>query len=752
MSPSLILGAGACLVVSAMLVWVVIHRRRERRDRATASASIGSNLHLPPSLHPVIDPDVCIGSLSCIKACPEGDILGIVDGVARLIVGANCIGHGRCATECPVDAIKLVFGTAERGVDLPEVDGNFETSVAGVHVVGELGGMGLIKNALTQGLQVAAYLGRSIARAPATEGMVDVLVVGAGPAGLAAALGCREAGLSCRVVEQSSVGGTVAHYPRQKIVMTERIDLPLIGRFGKSVISKEELLAGLQRIVAHARIAVSEGVKVTGLQGGDGAFTVLTQGEPVRARKVVLATGRRGSPRPLGVPGEELSKVTYQLVDPEQYGSARTLVVGGGDSAVEAAIALAEKSTGEVTIAHRGEAFARCREKNRKRIAELVESGRVRALMGASVTAVTADRVALAGPGDTVNEIDNDFVIACLGGELPVEFLRSVGVDMKRHHGTRGEKAPVVKITPAHRVERARPRREGRGLAIALFLVGAAIVAGLSFAGWGYYLLPRAARLRSPMHLAFRPAGVWGHGVGIVATGVMMLNFLYAVRKRWDRLRRAGSIRLWLTWHIFVGFMSPVVILFHAAFQSNNLVATSTYLSLLIVVGTGIIGRYIYGLAPSASGKTTELSVLRAQLERERQHLQQLVASGYPYVNDERVRDHHIEALIEQAGAPAPEHGSLVAYLFKAPFIALAHRLTLARAKHLFPDADRYVTLRQLVSDLGRLRAQVAFYRGLKRLLSGWRMFHVILAVLLVGIIAVHVALSVFLGYRWIFG
>src|SRR5512133_251887 len=226
MDPTTLLLVSGSLIAVALVAGGLVGRRwaRTRRDTAALEEKRRRGLHLARSLHPVIDPDICIGSLSCLKACPEGDILGVVDGAARLVHADHCIGHGRCAAECPVGAIRLVFGSAERGVDLPEVDEFFESSRAGVHVVGELGGMGLIKNAITQGLQAAERLA-DVLRGSDQQ----VVVVGAGPAGLATALGLKACGVRYRLLEQDTVGGSVAHYPRRKVVMTEAVDLPLHG-------------------------------------------------------------------------------------------------------------------------------------------------------------------------------------------------------------------------------------------------------------------------------------------------------------------------------------------------------------------------------------------------------------------------------------------------------------------------------------------------------------------------------------------
>ncbi len=448
---------------------------RARRDEQVLREKIEKNQHIPKSLHPVVDTDICIGSLSCLKACPEGDILGIVDHAARLVHADHCIGHGRCAAECPVGAIKLVFGTAERGVDLPEVDEFFESSRPGVHIVGELGGMGLIKNAVIQGLQCADRLAETLGQGG------EVLVVGAGPAGLATALGLKARGVAYRLVEQDSVGGSVAHYPRRKVAMTEPVELPLYGRFGKKLITKEELLAGWDRVIAKAGLRIEQGVKVTGVEGEDGRFRVQTSAGTVSAAKVVLAIGRRGTPRKLGVPGEEAEKVVYGLKDPEQYDGARVLVVGGGDSALEAAIQLATESSAAVAISYRSPEFGRCREANRTRLAQLVEQGKVQALMASQVTAVDPEEVRLDVGGHAVH-LPNDFVIVNIGGELPVEFLQKAGVSMRRFHGEApGEHRHAEGRPHAPRVQSREEQALARRLA---WLRALYAVAGVGVLAW----------------------------------------------------------------------------------------------------------------------------------------------------------------------------------------------------------------------------------------------------------------------------
>jgi thioredoxin reductase/NAD-dependent dihydropyrimidine dehydrogenase PreA subunit len=719
------------LVALAGVFWMLVaRRRREQRDSAVLAEAREMQQHIPQTLHPIIDTDTCMGSLSCLAACPEGSILGIVDGRAELISPTSCIGHGRCAAECPVGAIKLVFGTSERGVDLPEVSTSFETARPGVHIVGELGGMGLIKNAITQGLELADHFGGTLARSEGT----DVVIVGAGPAGLATALGLKKHGVSFRVLEQDSVGGTVAHYPRRKIVMTERVQLPFLGKFGRSTISKEELLEGWQKAIRKASLKIEERTKVERIEGSDGAFVLSTSNGPVEAKKVVLAIGRRGSPRKLGVPGEEASnKVLYRLTDPEQFEGARVMIVGGGDAALEAAIQLAEETDAEVTLSYRQAELGKARDANKRKFQELAQSGRITAMMPSQVKSVSARAVHIESNAITF-EVPNDFVIACLGGELPAAFLKDNGIPLKRLHGE--------SLSGAHGGalrEKKEQAAQGR-FAWLLFALGALVVLGLGIVGWDYYLLPLADRLNHPGHAKLKPAGLWGHGVGIAATVVMLSNFIYALRKRWGVLKGVSSIRRWLTFHQFVGFMSPLVIAFHAAFQSRNGLATATTVALMIVVATGVLGRFIYQMVPGAQ-RPVEFD----QIKREWTSLQ---AQAKRDVADLAHGD-GLDHLLEMASSPTGEH-SLAAFLVKLPVQRLSDELKLRRTRSLFPSKEQFRQFYDIFARLRVLQAQTGFYRGLKRLLSIWRAFHVVLAVVLLVVIVAHIGLALHLGYRWI--
>ncbi len=732
-------------VLVALGIYVFLLRRRARqvRDTQTLRTSVLKELHVPPTLHPVIDPNTCIGSLSCIKVCPEGDILGIVDGRAALVTAANCIGHARCELECPVDAIRLVFGTSERGLDLPEVDEFFETNRPGVHIIGELGGMGLIKNAVRQGMQLGRRF-KSIV-GPVAAGQVHAAIVGAGPAGIAAALTLKEAGLSFVLLDQgTSLGGTIANYPRQKLVMTETVDLPYYPRFGKLLISKEGLIEMLGEALRRAAVRIDHGVKVTGINGDDGNFEVLTDKEKIRCRKVVLAVGRMGTPRKLEVPGEDLPKVTYLLLHPEQYAGKKVLVVGGGDSALEVAQMVAAEKGTEVSISYRSPAFGRAKQRNKDGIEALIREGRVNAIMSSNVVSIHPEKVVLDVAGAPL-EIPNDYVVINVGGVLPTEFLKSIGVSIQRHVGQVIEKPKKKTVSSTSRVltdENAEERQRLR-LGTALTVLGLLILAGLWYTGRNYYGLPPAERAHSPLHEALKSGGGWGHGVGIVATGVMLSNFLLPLRKHWRRLKGRKSIRHWLTFHVFVGVMSPLVILFHASFGFNNMIATLCYSSLVCVVGTGLAGRFLFGLIPIAGDHYLELTELRSRMEQLRGSLNPLL---------EKVRKpQDVHWLLQTAASPPPEGIGFLRALLSVPVEAIRVRLSLVSCRSLFVTRVDYHDFSSMITRLLRLKRQVAVFRTAKMVMNYWRGLHVVLAVLLVLVIIIHIATVWYLGYRWMF-
>ena len=388
----------------------------------------------PPTLHPKIDHSICIGSSACVKACPQHDVLGIISGRSALINASHCVGHGACAAACPVGAITLVFGNEKRGVDIPYVTPDFETNVKGVFIVGELGGMGLVRNAVTQGRQAIDYITCFLKDKKKTGDSYDVLIVGAGPAGISASLAAKKAGLKFVTIEQSDIGGSILHYPRHKIVMTQPMDLPLHGKIKFRETTKEALLELLLGIIKTSGLKINTNEKMTALTELSGEFKVATSKSEYFSKTVVLAIGRRGTPRKLGVPGEELSKVSYSLLDPEQHKGHDIIVVGGGDSAVEAAMSLASCGN-RVSLSYRGEALSRIKPGNKDRLDKSVAEKKVTLLLNSNIKEIRAKDAQIDVAGK-LSTMPNDFVYIFAGGELPNEFLRGIGVKVEKKFGT----------------------------------------------------------------------------------------------------------------------------------------------------------------------------------------------------------------------------------------------------------------------------------------------------------------------------
>jgi len=423
-------------LVPLLLIWMLyfgLNARRQRRSIQLRDAATRAGLTQPASLHPVVDVTRCIGCRSCMSACPEEQVLGLIHGKAELVNPTHCIGHGACKAACPMDAIKLVFGTVQRGVDIPMLTPEFETNVPGMFIAGELGGMGLIRNAVEQGRQAIRSIAGYSSRVPGPK--LDVAIIGAGPAGLSASLAAMESRLRFVTLEQDSLGGTVSRFPRGKVVMTAPVTLPLYGRVSFSEVSREELLGFWETVVRNTGLLINCNERVESISQTRNGFDIQSTRASYQTKSVLLAIGRRGTPRKLGVPGEEFGKVAYHLVDPEQYRNQKVLVVGGGDSALEAAISIAELHDTEVILSYRGNAFSRVKEKNRLQVSSLQESGALEVLMNSNVREIHGDRVEIDRQGSLL-VLPNDAVIICAGGILPSSFLKEIGIQVDTKYGT----------------------------------------------------------------------------------------------------------------------------------------------------------------------------------------------------------------------------------------------------------------------------------------------------------------------------
>jgi len=431
-----ILGVVAALLVSALIygAWSLRARKYEGEVLATLEEMKALGEVVPDTIHPVIDLDRCIGSGACVRACPEKFVLGVVGGQAKLLNPLACVGHSACMTACPVDAIKLVFGSDERGIDLPLLDPNFQTTRPGVYVIGELGGMGLIRNAVRQGRQAADHVVSAGRRAKADA--YDAVVVGAGPAGVSATLRLMEVGLRVVLLDRDKVGGAIMHYPRAKVVMTGSLELAMVGSVKRRTMTKEDLVLLWQQIMESHGVPAKTGVTVQGVkEEPDGMWRLETSAGSVRAANALLAVGRRGTPRKLDVPGEEQAKVHYTLIEPDPFASKHVLVVGGGNSAVETALALADfNRCASVSISYRRDAFARCRAENRLRIDEAIQTSKVRALLPSQIVSISEREVVLTS-GTREMRIPNDAVIVQIGGTAPAELLQTFGIQVVTKRG-----------------------------------------------------------------------------------------------------------------------------------------------------------------------------------------------------------------------------------------------------------------------------------------------------------------------------
>ena len=421
--------------VIILAVYLARQKRAHKHGSRAHHESVSAGLTEPASLHPIIDASRCLGCGACVKACPEQphhQVLGLISGKAVLVGPTDCIGHGACKTACPFDAITLVLGTEKRGVDIPVLKPNFESNVPGIYVAGELGGMGLIKNALSQGQQALEAIASAGLR---RRGLLDVVIVGAGPAGLAASLAAKKLGLTYQTLEQDSLGGAVFQYPRGKLVMTAPVELPIVGKVQFRNTSKEELLGFWTRTCDTNGLQIRYKERVESIDRKDGVFHVRSSMQTYSASAVLLAIGRRGTPRKLGVRGEELPKVVYRLIDPEQYRGQSVVVVGGGDSALEAAASIAELGDTSVTLSYRGEAFQRAKQRNRQRVEAASAGAGLKVLLNSQVEEIRPDEVILKLSGKKL-AVDNDAIIVSAGGVLPNDFLRSIGIEVETKFGT----------------------------------------------------------------------------------------------------------------------------------------------------------------------------------------------------------------------------------------------------------------------------------------------------------------------------
>jgi thioredoxin reductase (NADPH) len=430
----------AGIVIGIVTPYFIKFRKRQKLDLERSKEAQSLGLNRPRGQYPMIDMAQCIGCGSCVKACPEEDVLGIVFGRAVVINGQRCVGHGFCETACPVGAIKVGLGDIKTRPDIPVTDEHGQTNIPGIFIAGELGGLSLIRNAVEQGRRVIEHIAANSRLGTSSDSteIYDVVIIGAGPAGMSASLASKKHNLHYLTLDQQEPGGTILQYPRQKLVMTQPVEIPLYGKLNQDEYSKESLLELWREIAKKHNLNVSCGEKVNRVIPKDDLFEITSIKTKYLTSNVVFAMGRRGTPRKLGVPGEDLSKTLYQLVDAQSYQNCNILVVGGGDSAVEVAVGLGRQSGNRVTISYRQASFARVKKKNEERINDLIKERKVHPIFNSNVLEIRDTMVLLKIGEKETRELANDFVFIFAGGEPPFKMLQEIGVTFG------GEAKPVV--------------------------------------------------------------------------------------------------------------------------------------------------------------------------------------------------------------------------------------------------------------------------------------------------------------------
>lgn len=728
MTPEVLLVWGLPVLGAAVLLLALLARRRElrrlaggREERRQAVERGSASARLQ---YPEVDLARCIGCGICVAACPEEGVLDVLHGQAVVVHGARCVGHGRCADECPVGAIAVTLGDLSERRDIPALAPNLESPRApGLFLAGEVTGFALIRTAIGHGTAVAAEVARRLEGARREPGLLDLVVVGAGPAGLACSLEARRRGLDFVTLEQGALGGTVAHYPRRKLVMTQPVELPLHGRLSRTTYSKEELMDLWQGVALREQLPVREGERLVGVTPREGGgYEVRTESGAYLARHVCLALGRRGTPRRLGVPGEDLPKVAYALLDAMSYRDRRILVVGGGDSAVEAALGLCEQPGNRVTLSYRRDAFTRLKARNERRLARAAEGGKLELLLRSQVVTISEEAVELVVSHQHLADrlvLPNDEVFVFAGGIPPFELLEGCGVS----------------FDPADRPceEVAVQRGSGWERAATVALALTALTLGYAGVLHDYYGVSLLARTAHRLHDVLRPAGTVGLAFGVLAVACIVLNLAYLLRRSPRVPFNLGAPKAWMTVHLVTGVVALLATLLHAGFVPRDTVGGHALWGLAVLVGTGAVGRYFYAFVPrAANGRELVLEEARLELAR----LSGRWSEGNRAFGERARRRIEGEVARPWAGG-----------VWRRPLELLRSERRLGRVlDELAADgraegvpADELAEFERLARSAHRTSLMVNHYEDLRGLLASWRYLHRWVALLMVLLLVAHV-------------
>ncbi|MEZ4363277.1 MAG: NAD(P)-binding domain-containing protein [Kofleriaceae bacterium] len=444
------------LALSIIVVFTILAGRKRHRMAQMPAMVAGPRV----LIHDIND-DRCTGCDACVAVCPT-NVLDLISNKSRVVQFGECIQCEECARACPTAALVMFpEGGTPPPLKVPEIDENFQTVVPGQYLIGEVAGKPLVKNAANLGRAVVEHMLmtglRPGALGPGGPGSqhVDVAIVGSGPGGLSAALTCINRGLSYVILEKEQlIASTIARYPKGKLVMAEPYDsynLSLLPVFDSS---KEQIIPIWKELFDRIGLRINLGESVESVTPGGGVFDVKSTVAHYRAQRVVLAIGSRGKPRTLQVPGENLPKIYSLLEDPDEWRGRAVLVVGGGDSAVEAALALADAGA-KVIISYRGRGFNRAQPKNRQAIEQYTAQGRIKSKLGSQVVVFDPDAVTLALADGSHKKYPNEAAFVLIGADPPVAWLEKLGVRFvdRPHQHQMGKTDDILRRFVAHAIE-----------------------------------------------------------------------------------------------------------------------------------------------------------------------------------------------------------------------------------------------------------------------------------------------------------
>lgn len=596
--------------------------------------------------------------------------------------------------------------------------------VPGLYLAGEITGYALVRTAVDHGRRCAqAALAR---RDSGRDQHLDLCIVGAGPGGLACALEAKRLGLNFVVLEQDRIGGTIARYPRKKMINTHPLELPLGGKLEKRAYQKEELMQIWSRLCEKHQLPIHEGEVLQAVQASESnGFTVRTQAAEYQATSVCLAIGRRGIPNKLNVPGEELLKVSYGLIDAKAYNHGKYLVVGGGDSAVEAALGLAAQEGNRVYLSYRRSEFFRLRSRSYIRIQEAIEEGAVRMLWETTVHRIEEDRVLLrrADPELPLLGIPNDEVFVLIGGAPPLPLLEQAGVSFDPRH----QDSPP-------------PQPRGTGLFWPLVFAAAAAAGVLLWGYWHstYYQADALARSVDSRHSLLRSASGVGLIAGIAAALLMGTNLLYLIRRNTRLPLQMGSLKKWMNVHVATGLLAFLLAILHSNFHTGNRIGGHALMGMALLVSTGALGRYFYSFIPrAANGREQALETAQLQL------LEDARAWGDVHRDFGEEARRQISELVVRARWKSGILGSIVG-LFRAQ-IDLRRTLKKlgASGKSMNLDATTLTDVLRVAKRAHRDALMASQFESLRRLLASWRFLHRWVGLLVVLLLIAHIAVSV---------